>query len=134
MGVDKYALPLPFVKTDIADADGTLIAVQATTNDYIMPAAGSVIGFSASPNGTLNTGTLQFQPRIDGSLCPMFPSSASIHHNQVTSYYMQEAGKANYTFTAGQKVGVDYDASDTIEPTTVDGAFLLFVLLEGVRY
>jgi hypothetical protein len=134
MGVDKYALPLPFVKTDIANADGTLIAVQATTNDYVMPSGGSVIGFSASPNGTLTTGTLQFQPRIDGSLCPMFPASASLHTNQGTASYMQEAGKANYTFTAGQKVGVNYDASDTIEPETMDGSFLLFVLLEGVRY
>lgn len=134
MGVDKHVVSLPYAKTDIANADGTLVAVQATSNDHVMPATGSIVGFSASPNGTLTTGTLQFQPRIDGSLCPMFPSSASLHTNQGTSYYMQEARKANYTFSAGAKVGVNYDASDTIEPETMDGAFLLFVLLENVRY
>lgn len=134
-GVTHNLLPLHFSRTDVPDANGTLNGVQATTNEYVMPRGGSILGVSASPNGTLVTGTLQFQALINGSLCPAFTdSSALLHTNQTYPYWMGDARRANLTFTAGQRIGLNFNASDTIAPTTRDVNVLLYVLLEDVRY
>lgn len=124
----------PFTATDIADADGTLFAVQATTPTHTMPAAGSIVGISGNMNGTLNTGTLQFQATINGSLCPVFPQSTALFdHSTTYAYGMHEARKDNYVFTAGQYIGLTLQSSDTVEPVTRDASVMLWVLLENVE-
>lgn len=133
-GVTEYVSNLMFAKTNVTDANGTLNTLEGTTLEYVMPYSGSIIGFTASQNAALTTGTLVFQPTINGSLCPALPDAASIRTNQQRSSYTQEAEKANYTFTAGQRLGVMYTASDTINATTTDLACMLVVLLDGVRY
>lgn len=133
-GVTQYVSQLAFAKTNVADANGTLNTLEGTTLEYVMPYPGSIIGFSASQNATLTTGTLTFQPTINGSLCPVLPSAANVTLSAQRSSYTQDAEKANYTFTAGQRVGVHYNASDTINATTTDLACLLVVLLDSVRY
>lgn len=134
LGSTFNVVTLPFQGTDFANADGTLFTAQATTPEYVMPTRGSIIGVSGGLNGTLVTGTLTPQAMIDGSLCPIFPDAAAVRTNQQYGYYMQEARKENYTFTAGQRLGMIVDKAGTVSPTTRDGAFLLVVLLEGVRY
>lgn len=134
VGSTKNVAYLPFFKTDIAQTDGTL-NTQATTEFYVAPSRGSVIGFSGGINGTLATGTLSFQPVIDGSLSPLFGSGSYIHTNQQYGYTMQDGRKDLFTFTAGQRLGVHFNADDTLEPNSSrDGAFLLVVLFEGVNY
>lgn len=132
--VKHYLQGFQFTATDLADADGTLIAVQATTVTHTMPTAGSIVGVSGNMNGTLNTGTLQLQPTINGSLCPVFPQSTALFdHSTTYAYGMHHAHKANYEFTAGQYLGLLVQSSDTIEPTTRDAAVTLWVLLDNVE-
>lgn len=133
-GHTEQMVALPFIKTDFADANGTLNTPQATSLEYVMPAAGSIIGITGALNAALSTGTLTFQATINGSLSPVWPDAASLRTNQQRAYYMQDANKANFVFAAGQRVGVHVNASDTISATTTDGAFLVFVLLDNVRY
>lgn len=133
-GHTEHVWSLPFAKTNIADADGTLNTLEATSLEYVMPVAGSIIGFTGALNAALTTGTLVFQPTINGSLCPALPDAASLRTNQQRSSFMQDAAKANYIFSAGQRVGVHWAKTGTIDPTTADAACLLVVLLDNVRY
>lgn len=128
---------LPFSETDIPNtAAGTLNTIGTVAEDYYMPRAGSIIGFSFALNATMTTGTLSFQPMINGSLCPDFGSGMYIGCNRQRGYITQEAGKPLYSFTAGQRLAVKWNkvGSDAINGTTTDGAGLLEVLLEEVNY
>lgn len=130
----NYLVGLPFEKTDIADADGTLNTNQATTVTHTMPSAGAIVGVSGNMNGTLNTGTLQFQATINGSLCPIFgQSTALFDHSTTYAYGMQESSRPNMHFTAGQYLGLLLHKSGTVEPVTNDAAVTLWVLLENVE-
>lgn len=133
-GVTEIVVPLQFYKTNIADADGTLNTVEASVTGYTMPAAGSIIGVAGTLSAALTTGTLTLRATVNGSLCPNFPDAAALHTNQMGGYYMQDAGKANYTFPAGASVGVAWAKTGTIDPTTSDAIVTLLVLLDSVRY
>jgi len=129
----KYIDSLPFFVTDIGDANGTLFG-QATTPLHVAHSRGSIVGFSGTLNGTLTTGTLTLQATINGSLCPAFNSStALVHLYNNGSYFMQPGRKANYTFAAGDKIGLIWNKTATVDPTTRDGNFQLVVLYEGVQ-
>lgn len=133
-GATEIVTPLTFQATDIADANGTLNTVQATTTEYVMPFAGSIIGVAGALNATLTTGTLTLRTTIDGSLCPDFPDAAALRTNQQRASYSQDAGKANFTFTAGQRIGLAWAKTGTVNPTTADAVAQVYVMLEGVRY
>jgi hypothetical protein len=137
IGSTKVFHALPFNEENFPNtAAGTLNAANGTAEDYYMSRAGSIIGFSGALNAALTTGTLSFQPMIDGSLCPVFGSGSYLHPNQQRGYVTQDARKDNYTFTAGQRLAVKWVkvGSDAIAATTIDGAFQLEVLLESVEY
>lgn len=137
IGSTKAYISLPFVEENIQNtAAGTLNAANGTAEDYYMSRAGSIIGFSGALNAALTTGTLGFQPMIDGSLCPDFGSGMYLDLSNQRNYITQDARKANYTFTAGQRLAVKRNkvGSDAISATTIDGAFILEVLLEDVEY
>ena len=134
IGSSKFPHAFDFRKTDFADANGTLTTAQGTVTGYVAPYAGSIIGFSGTLSAHLTTGTLTFQPTVNGSLCPVLPDAASLRTNQSKSYYTQEAQKPYYRFAIGDTLGVHYNASDTIDATTIDGACLLVVLFEGVNF
>lgn len=134
IGSSKFASALMFRATDIPNANGTLATAQGTVIRYTAPFAGSIIGFSGTLSAHLTTGTLIFQPSINGSLCPVFPDAASLRTNQTKSAFSQEARKSYYRFAAGDAIGVNFNASDTINPATTDTACLLVVLFEGVNF
>ena len=137
IGSSKTYHALPYIEENIPNtAAGTLNTAAGTAEDYYMSRAGSIIGFSGALNAALTTGTLSFQPMIDGSLCPDFGSDMYIHPNQQRNYITQDARKDNYTFTAGQRIAVKWNkvGSDAIAGTTTDGAFQLEILLEDVLY
>lgn len=133
IGSTYNMLALPFQATNIANGNGTLATVQADSIEYVAPANGSVIGFSAGLNAALSTGTLEFYPTVNGSLMPSF-ANALVYNNQQRASQQFEARRDNYTFVAGQRIGVEWRKSGTISPTTTDGTFLLLVLLEDVNY
>ena len=129
-----YLVGVPFEKTDIADADGTLNTNQATTVTHTMPTGGAIVGVSGNMNGTLNTGTLQFQATINGSLCPIFGQpTALFDHSTTYAYGMQYAEKPNFQFAKGQYLGLLLHKTGTVEPVTNDAAVTLWVLLENVE-
>lgn len=134
LGSRKAVQVLHFSKTNIANANGTLQTLQADNDEYVMPVAGAIIGFTGALNATLTTGSLVFQPTINGSLCPALPDAASLRTNQQRSNYMQDAWRNNYIFSAGQRLGVMWRKADTVNPTTADAACLLVVLLDQVEY
>lgn len=138
IGSTKQVVTLPFHQWQIPNANGTLYAnvnTNGTLVDYTMPSGGSILGITGSLTGALSTGTLQFQPRIDGSLCPVLGGGNAVQDLSNTSFhFMQDGRKDNFRFNAGANVGVNFNASDTISPTTLDGNYLLVVLLEGVEY
>ena len=133
-GATQVVVPLHFGKANVADADGTLTAVDGSSLEYVMPVAGSIIGITGRSNATFTTGTMTFQATIDGSLCPAFPDAACLRTNQQTGKYTQPQGKANYVFAAGARIGVMWDKAGTIDPTTNDVSVLLFVTQDSLRY
>lgn len=134
LGSRKNYAQFHFVGANLTNTGGTLqFPGTLQVQQFWMPRKGSVIGFSGSLNASLSTGTLTFQPTIDGSLAPAF-SSAPLHVNQQAAYETWDANKDNAIFTAGQSLGVSYTSSDTVTPLTVDGVFIIEVLLEDVNY
>lgn len=125
---------LHFQKTDIANANGDASTIQADSTAYVAPYKGSIIGVSSIANGTLVTGTITPYATINGSVCPSFPDAAAVRANQQYGHYTQNARKDNFTFNAGDRIGLSYTKAGTVAPTTRDGVFLLVVLYEDVRY
>jgi len=134
LGSQKVIQLLPFQKTNVGDADGTLNPIMITGEAYVAPYPGSVLGFSGTLSGALTTGSLVFAATINGSLCPSFPDAASLRTNQQKSSFTQDGRKANYSFNAGDTVGVNWLKTGTINPTTTDVNALLVVLFEQVLY
>jgi hypothetical protein len=133
--VQKYL----FSATNVADASGTLVAVQTGAVDYTVPYPGSVIGVtfrgSGTTGGTLTTGTLVPLVMIDGVAASPFPvTNVGIMVSQRGGYFTQDAGKSGYILAAGSSVGLVYSKSGTIEPTTLDITAEVWVLHENVRY
>lgn len=139
IGSTKQVVTLPFHQWEIPDANGTLYAASNTNGtllEYTMPTGGSVLGITGSLTEALSSGTLQFQPRIDGSLCPVLGdgSNALQDLSNTAFHFLQPGRKDNYTFAAGASIGVNLVKSGTVSPTTADGSYLLVVLLEGLDY
>lgn len=141
IGSTKNVNLLAFGTVNLGNASGTLQVAGATTGnattEWIAPYAGSVLGFSGRLNAALTTGTLAMYATKNGTALTAFSGqTTSAHHvTAQTARHTQEGRKSGYTFVAGDRLGMGFTASDTIAPTgTVDGAWLLIVLFEGVQY
>ena len=136
-GSNKQVVPFVFGTLNYPNANGTLLAaapLDVSAKEYVMTRRGSIIGMSGALSGALTTGTLTFQVTINGSLCPAFPDGGSLRTNQQRTYYVQDRDKANFTFVAGNRIGVHVAASDTINPTTAEVTVLIETLLDGIEY
>ncbi len=122
-----------FNATNVGNADGTLNTVNADITSYTMPYAGCILGFGASASGTLNTGTLTFRPTITGSLSAPF-AGGTLDHSTTNPYFTQSADQQYYRFNAGDRIGLMWNKTGTVEPTTNDLTVGLVVLYEDVRY
>lgn len=131
LGSRKNVVHKDFIGTNLTNTNGTLLA-SADNQTYWIPRRASIIGFSGSLNAALTTGTLTFQATIDGSLSPAF--TAILHTNQTAAYQVLDANKDNFVLRAGQSLGVRYTSSDTVNATTLDGMFIVELLLEDVDY
>jgi hypothetical protein len=116
-----------FQTTDIADAAGTFKALQATSNEYVMPWAGHVVAISAALNGALSTGTLTLRSTINGTAKTGLTTTLS--STAQTNYATKPQGTV--PFAAGVKLGADWTKSGTVNPTTTDGVVTLFVVFEN---
>lgn len=131
----KYVTNLPFVASNVGNADGTLTTPQTDSNEWVAPYGGSIIGMSAALNGTLVTGSLAFIPTINGALSTAFSGSGAVLHTTNTYGTLnQEAGKSGYIFSAGNRIGLTWSKSDTVAPTTRDLVALLVVLYDNMEF
>lgn len=127
-------IPLYFGTLAIANADGTLLASMTSgIKDNRMPTGGWVIGMAANLDGTLTTGTLSFTPTVNGS-----PISGGAFANTVTINSLGTSqtivAQAGYRFNANDTVGMGYNKTGTIAPTTRNIQAMLIVLLDKYDY
>lgn len=130
IGSTKVPLALHYVATDIANSNGTLTDAALTSNEYIMPVGGSIIGYSVNLDGTLTTGTLTFAATVNGTV-----ASTDFSVSPLTSQSSYQTMPAETVrFNAGDSVGLMWTKSGTVAPTTRDAAGLLIVLLDRYDY
>lgn len=129
-GSTKQVVALPYAATNIGDANGTFATPQADTPYYAMPYRGSVVGAALHLNGTLVTGSIQVAPVINGTAKAAI--TAPLHGSAQTVTARKSARMADYSFSAGDRIGAVWQKSGTISPTDRDATLVLFVLLEGV--
>lgn len=135
VGSTKNMVALPFYKANIGNSDGTLTGISGVTEDYVMPVGGWIIGMGATLDGTLTSGTLNLAPSVAGSVSGRLWSGGNADLWARTAYATQEAGSNPlWSFQAGQAIGLTWQKTGTIAPTTRDMNVVLLVLLDGYVY
>lgn len=131
VGSTKVPLALHFGATDIADANGTFVSVQAGVNEYTMPVGGSVIGFGVKADGTLTDGTMSFTPTVNG-VATLTYFADTMMTSEKEAHGIEPSREIN--FVAGDSVGLAWTKAGTVAPTTLDASAVLIVLLDGYHY
>lgn len=136
LGSTKEVAHLPYQATNLVNANGTMTTGQTGVSSWVADAAGWVVGYSGGLNAALTAGTITAHATVNGSLLPGFSANGAsvLVPEHVYGYQRHEAGRALHRFSAGDRLGMEYRASNTIDPETADGSFLLVVLLEDVNY
>ncbi len=127
---------MPFQLTNAVQANGTLTTGQTGVTSWVAPGAGSFVGYSGSLNESIVTGTIKAHATINGSLCPVFGDTTDswLVPEHSYAYHRQGGRKPLFTFQAGDRLGMEYRTTGTLNPTTGDGSFLLVALLENIIY
>lgn len=134
IGSTKIPLALPFGTLAVGNAAGTLYTTISSLVEYTMPQAGSVVGFSANLTGTLTTGTLSFTPTKNGSPMTNTFANGTINISTLSTFERDQAQQGGFSFSAGDTVGLTFQKTGTVAPTTRDMNALLIVLLDGYDY
>lgn len=129
ISITDYLVPLVFQATNIPDATGNANTIEPTTTEYVMPFAGCVVGISASGNALLSTGTLTFNPSVNGVANTGLGVTLTNAVQRASATKLADA----INFSAGQRLGVPWTKTGTISPTTTDANIVLWVLVEGVK-
>jgi hypothetical protein len=134
LGSTKIPVVLPFGTTAIGNADGTLYSNVIAVSGYRMPQRGSVIGFAANLSGTLTTGTLQFTPTKNGVPMTGTFSNGTVNIGTLGQHERAYAEQGKFTFAEGDNIGLMYNKTGTVAPTTRDMNVLVIVLLDQYDY
>lgn len=130
IGVTDTLVPLYFTLTNAADADATLVAIEATSTAYTMPFGGSIIAITFNGNATLATGSLAFSPSINGTTKTALVATAS----SAAASGRATVGIDTVNFAAGDLVGAKVVHTATVSATTIDFVVVVWVLLRGITY
>lgn len=122
-----HLVPLVFGAANVPDGTGNAVTVNADSQDYVIPWAGSVVGISARHNADLTGGAVTWRPTVDGTAKTALTCVTDDTHQQ--RYASAEANVV--PFAAGARLGVDWTKSGTVAPTTTDCAITLWVLVEN---
>lgn len=133
IGSTKIPLGLSFGTISVGNAPGTLYTIVSQLVEFRMPQAGSIIGFSANMDGTLTTGTLQFTPTKNGSPLTQF-ANGTINIGTLSTHERIQAQQGGQSFAAGDTIGLTFQKTGTVAPTTRNMNALLIVLLDGYDY
>ena len=123
-------IALLFQAQNIPDAAGTAKSIEVTTDDYIMPFAGSVIGIGSVSNAALVGGTVTFNPTVNGTADTAL--GATLDSSNQRAQAKIESRRVN--FAAGQRVGVKWTKTGTVNPTTNDVSIIVLVVLEDMDF
>lgn len=134
IGSTKNMQSLVFGTISVGNANGTLYSNIASIVEYRMASSGSVIGMAANMSGTLTTGTLQFYPTKNGSLMSNSFTNGTINIGTLGNFERQQSQQGGFSFNAGDTVGLMFQKTGTVAPTTRDMNALLIVLLENYDY
>lgn len=129
IGVTQPMVTLPFGATNVPDAAGNAFASEPTSLEYVMPWDGSVVAISVAHNAALSTGTITWQPTINGVANTVMQTVTDSSNQR--SRNRTNVGKV--PFKAGDRIGVSWTKSGTVSATTTDVAALLFVEYDEVR-
>lgn len=118
-----------FVITNHADANTTAKTLEPSSNEYLLPWGGSIIGISAVSNAAFTgTNTETYNPTIDGT--------AKTGIGCVTSNAIQQAYATKpvgtVPFAAGKRLGVASTKTGTVAPTTNDVVITVYVQFDDV--
>lgn len=129
IGITSPICHFAFGATNIGDAAGTMFASEATSPDYIMPWAGSVVAVAVRSNADYTGGVLTFNPTIDGT------ANTSLGTTMDDTLQSNYAVKPQYTvrFAAGARLGAAWTKTGTVAPTTTDVAASLYVMFDDVN-
>lgn len=117
----------PFTATNIttgaADQD---LALPSAGTTITMLHAGSVVGLSLEPVGTITGGSITAKAHKASAELANSPAPVSDETNTLGTYATKRPGAVR--FSAGDKLGVSVSATTTLAPTnTVDVAAVLYV-------
>jgi hypothetical protein len=128
IAITEYVTTLAFTATNVPDAAGTAIAIEASSNDYLMPYGGSVVGIGVYHNADLTGGVITWNPTVNGTAKTAL--GAVTDDTNQGGYAVCDSTKV--PFTAGQRLGVKWTKTGTVAPTTTDATIVLYVLVTGV--
>lgn len=119
-----------FQAPNVPDGPVTAVTLNADSNDYVMPAEGSVVGMSVRHNADLTGGVITWTPTING-VANTGISAVTDDTNQ-QAYTRKEYGAAK--FAAGDRLGAAGTKTGTVAPTTTDAVIVLLVLFKGMDF
>lgn len=134
IGSTKIPLALPFGTISVGNAPGTLYTNINSLVEYTMPKRGSVIGFSANLTGTLTTGTLSYTITKNQTPSTQPFANGTINIGTLSTFERTQAQQGLLSFAAGDTIGLTFQKTGTIAPTTRDMNALLLVLLDEYDY
>ena len=134
IGSSKIPITLTFGTTAIGDAAGTLYTNLTSVAGYRAPKGGWVIGYSSNLSGTLTTGTLQFYPTLNGAAMANSFSNGTVNIGTFGNFERDQAMQGGFQFAAGDVLGIGFNKTGTVAPTTRDANALLMVLMDNYDY
>jgi hypothetical protein len=133
IATDTYAVWMPFTALNIPDAAGNAVVAGVGASagaEYVATHDGFIIGISVALNADLTTGEVTFRPTINGTADTSL--SAIVNGTVQRDYGRCLAGAV--PFSAGQRIGVDWVETGTVDPVTADAVIGLLVVFEGIEF
>lgn len=127
-GSTTVVVPLPFVATNVPDANTTAKTVEPSSDDYVAPWAGSIVAISARHNADLSGGVITWTPTIAGTA----KTALSIITDDTNQQAYARIPAGVIPFAAGDRLGAAMTKTGTVAPTTTDVALTLYVAYDGV--
>lgn len=134
IGSSKVPVVLVFGTTAIGDAAGTLYSNLTSVPGYRAPKGGWVIGYSSNLSGTLATGTLQFYPTLNGVAMTNSFSNGTVNIGTFGNFERDQAQQGGFQYAEGDVLGIGFNKTGTVAPTTRDANALLMILMNNYDY
>lgn len=123
---------LPFLRADLADADAAMVTPLAAVSTYVLPFDAWLVGVSFKASGVLTTGSLELNLDIAGN-ADVLELGDPVLNSTISEYTDTWGLNEAYRIPAGSTIGVSYDKTGTVDPTTVDLSVLLFLIVADLQ-